>query len=104
MEIMWNISQLDVKPAEGDYSDVVITAHWQCSGSDGEYSGRVYSTSSFSQPGDPFTPYADLTQEQVLDWVWASGVDKDATEAAVAAQIENEKNPPVISPALPWEA
>ena len=102
MEIIWDISQLDVKPTEGDLSDVVITAHWQCSGVDGDYSGGVYSTSSFSQPGDPFTPYADLTEEQVLGWVWSSGVDRHATEAAVAQQIEAQINPPIVSPALPW--
>jgi hypothetical protein len=64
----------------------------------------VYSTASFGQPGDPFTPYADLTQDQVLGWVWANGVDKDATEAAVAGQIEAQINPPVIQPPLPWAA
>jgi hypothetical protein len=31
-------------------------------------------------------------------------VDKDATEAAVAQQIENAKNPPIVSPQLPWVA
>jgi hypothetical protein len=29
-------------------------------------------------------------------------VNKDATEAAVAQQIDNQKNPPVIMPPLPW--
>jgi hypothetical protein len=43
-----------------------------------------------------------LTKEQVLGWIWASGVDKDATEAAVAQQIENQKNPPIVYPPLPW--
>jgi hypothetical protein len=43
-----------------------------------------------------------LTQDQVLGWVWANGVDKDATEAAVEGQIEAQKNPPVVSPPLPW--
>jgi hypothetical protein len=67
------------------------------------YSASVYATCSLPSP-DPesFTPYASLTQEQVLSWIWANGVDKDATEAAVAQQIENQKNPPVVSPALPW--
>ncbi len=54
--------------------------------------------------GEAFTPYADLTQEQVLGWIWANGVDKDATEAAVEQQIENQKNPPIVSPKLPWVA
>jgi len=38
----WNILQLDVKPAEGDLTDVVITAHWDCVASEDGYSGRVY--------------------------------------------------------------
>jgi hypothetical protein len=52
--------------------------------------------------GEAFTPYDQLTKEQVLGWIWANGVDKDATEAAVAQQIENQINPPIVSPALPW--
>jgi len=37
----------------------------------------------------------------VLDWCWANGVDKDATEAAVEAQIEALKNPTEAS-GVPW--
>ena len=37
----------------------------------------------------------------VLGWIWTSGVGKQATEAALAAQIEAQKNPPVVS-GLPW--
>lgn len=102
--ITWIIEQLDVKPTEGEYSDVVIVAHWRCNGVDGDYSGTVYGTCGFTQPGNPFTPYDQLTQEQVLNWCWESGVDKAATEANVESQIQNQINPPVISPALPWSA
>ena len=101
-QITWLIEALDVKPTEGSYTDVVVTAHWRCNGVDGEYNGTVYGTCSFSAPSEQFTPYADLTQDQVLGWCWASGVDKDATEAAVQTQIDNQINPPIISPALPW--
>ena len=104
----WNISSMDVRVQEGEYQDVVITVHWQCSDTqeiDGkEYSGRVYSTCSLPAPEGTFTPYADLTQQQVLDWIWANGVDKDATEAAVEQQIQAQAHPVVISPPLPWAA
>ena len=104
-EINWNISQLDCYPQVDGETDVVFTVHWQCNGTDGDYSGSVYSSTGVTLDADaPFTPYADLTQEQVLGWVWESGVDKSATEAAVAQQIENQKNPPVVSPPLPWAA
>jgi hypothetical protein len=70
---------------------------------DGAYTGQVYSTTSFAVvQGEAFTPYADLTQAQVLGWIWANGVDKTATEAAVQQQIDNQINPPVVSPPLPW--
>lgn len=103
MNIVWNISALNCYPQEDGKTDVVFCVHWQCNGTDGDYSASVYSTCSVTlNPEDPFTPYADLTQEQVLGWIWASGVDKDATEAAVEQQIEMQKNPPVVTPPLPW--
>jgi hypothetical protein len=45
--------------------------------------------------------YADLTQETVLGWIWANGVDKDAVEASLAAQIEAKKNPTTAT-GVPW--
>jgi hypothetical protein len=102
-EITWRVSQLDCLPESPEGVDYVVTAHWQCSGVDGDYSGQVYSTCSFSVvQGQTFTPYEDLTQDQVLGWIWANGVDKDSAEAAVEQQIENQKNPPIVSPPLPW--
>ena len=101
--ITWNISQLDCVPQAPEGADYVVTAHWQCTGVDGAYSGQVYSTTGFAVvEGTSFTPYADLTQDQVLGWIWANGVDKAATEAAVEGQIEAQKNPPIVAPPLPW--
>ncbi len=102
----WNISSMDVRVQECQYQDVVIVVHWQCSDTqtiDGkEYSGRVYSTCSLPAPEGSFTPYDQLTQQQVLGWIWANGVDQAATEAAVEAQIQAQAHPVVISPPLPW--
>ena len=101
--ITWNVSQLDCLPQSAEGADYVVTAHWQCNGSDGTYSGSVYSTCSFPVvQGESFVPYADLTLDTVLGWIWANGVDKDATEAAVEQQIQNQINPPIVSPPLPW--
>jgi hypothetical protein len=99
----WSISSLECRVQEGDLSDVVYLVHWRCSGTEDTYSGTVYSTCTLPA-ADPafFTPYANLTQEQVLGWIWANGVNQAATEAAVAQQIEMQKNPPTIQPPLPW--
>jgi hypothetical protein len=102
MNISWIIERLLVKPTEGTYSDVVITADWRCNGSQDQYSGTCYGSASFAAPSGSFTPYPDLTQDQVLGWCFASGVDQTAIEANVTAQIENQINPPIIAPPLPW--
>lgn len=103
----WIIEQLWVKPTEGNLSDVVITAAWRCNDSQlvqgKEYYGTCYGTASFTPP-DPsaFIPYSNLTQNQVLQWVWDSGVDKAAIEANVTQQVNQAINPPVSTPPLPW--
>ena len=102
---IWTVTAMDCYPQEGGNTDVVFTVHWTCSGTDGTYSSSVYSTCAVPAPsGGSFTPYANLTQAQVLDWIWANGVDQTVTEAAVAQQIANQVNPPVVTPPLPWVA
>lgn len=105
--ITWVIEWMNAYPQYDGQTDVVISAGWRCNGEqvdgDNTYNGSVYSSASFTlNPEQPFTPYADLTQEQVLGWVWASGVDQAATEAAVQQQIDNQINPPIVQPPLPW--
>jgi hypothetical protein len=100
--INWIIERLLVRKVEGTFTDVVITADWRCNGSQDQYSGTCYGSASFAPPSGSFTPYEDLTEQQVLDWCFANGVDKTAIEANVTAQIENQINPPVIAPPLPW--
>ena len=101
----WTVTAMDCYPQEGGNTDVVFNCHWTCSGTDGTYNASVYSTCSVPLSGEgTFTPYADLTQAQVLGWIWADGVDQTATEAAVAQQIANQVNPPVVTPPLPWAA
>ena len=104
MTILWLIERLITKPLEGSNPDVVITADWRCNGSQDNYSGTCYGSCSFQPPSGSFTPYDDLTQEQVLGWCYDNGVDKNAIEANVTAQIENQINPPVVVLPLPWAA
>jgi hypothetical protein len=105
----WTVSAMDCKVSEDNLSDVVYCVHWRCSATevDGDktYSASVYSTCSVPGPNPAsFVPYNQLTQEEVLNWIWANGVDKAATEAAVLQQIENQKRPVVVAPPLPWAA
>ena len=96
MTTTWTISTLDRNTSNG----FVTTAHWTATAVDGEHTASIYSTCSWAD-GTVNTPYADLTQDTVLGWVWANGVDKTATEAALAANIALQKNP-VTSTGVPW--
>jgi hypothetical protein len=94
----WTIAQLDRQTDTGG----VVTAHWRVTAVEGDYSASAYGTAGFTPDPDApnFVPFEQLTEADVLAWVWAS-MDKDATEASLATQIETQKNPPVVS-GLPW--
>lgn len=101
----WTIAQLDCYPEHEGHTDVVFTAHWRLDGTDGEYTAGVYGSVGLTlDPEAPFTAYADLTEGQVIGWVKdALGAEQVADyEASVAAQIEAQINPPVVTPPLPW--
>ena len=94
--VNWTISQTEYETANG----YIIVAHWTASAVDGDYTASIYSTCSFPS-GTPSIPYDQVTEQEVLNWCWGAGVDKDATEAALAAQIELQKNP-VQAAGVPW--
>jgi hypothetical protein len=96
MTTTWTISTLDRNTSNG----FVTVAHWQATAIDGEHTASIYSTCSWAD-GTVNTPYDQLTQETVLGWVWANGVDKQATEDALAAQIALQKAP-VTASGTPW--
>lgn len=98
----WSITTMSVKPVEGSYTDVVVSAGWQCVAAESGYHAFNFGSCVFTTVGDPFTPYADLTQEQVLEWCWANGVNKNEIEAMTNTQLQNQINPPIITPPLPW--
>ena len=66
------------------------------------YTASAYGTCGFTPDAsaDDFVAYDDLTEDDVMAWVWAD-VDQDATEAALTAKIEADKNP-VSAVGVPW--
>lgn len=101
----WTVAQLDAYPTYENHTDVVFTVHWRMDGTDGEHTAGVYGSVGLTlDPEATFTPYADLTEAQVVGWVKdALGEEQVAGyEANVAAQIDALVNPPVVTPPLPW--
>jgi len=81
----------------------VVVAHWRATATDGDFSASSYGTAGFTP--DPsasdYVPYDSITEDMALGWCWANGVDKDAIEASLAANIEAQKNPTQAS-GVPW--
>jgi len=99
MTTTWTIAQLERTLDDGG----VVVAHWRATATDGDYSASSYGTAGFTP--DPsasdYVPYDSITEEVALGWCFADGVDKDAIEASLAAQIELDKNPTQAS-GVPW--
>jgi hypothetical protein len=102
----WTISTME-RHVGGDNDGGVIVAHWRVTDEetvgDDTYSASAYSTCGFTPDASSpdYVPYADLTEEMVLGWCFADGVDKDAIEASLTAQIEEQKNP-TTEDGVPW--
>lgn len=102
----WNVVSMDAYPEKDGFTDVVFTVHWTLAGSDDEgHTGSAYGSVGVTLDADaPYTPYADLTKDEVIGWVQnALGAEQVASlEAGVEAQISSQINPTVVTPPLPW--
>jgi hypothetical protein len=96
MTTLWKIVQCDRLTADG----FIQIAHWTATATDGDYIAGSHGPCSFAAT-TPVIPYASVTEQEVLGWCWTNGVDKDATETSLAAQIEMQKNP-VTATGVPW--
>jgi hypothetical protein len=98
----WTISTLERNTSDGG----VIVAHWRVTEEetvgDNTYTASSYGTCGFAP--DPsasdYIAYADLTEADVIGWVQAD-VDQAAIEAALTANINEQKNP-TTADGVPW--
>jgi len=98
----WTIISMPSYAQIDGESDVVFEVHWQCDATDGSFAAASAGSVPVTYTaGSPFTLYADLTQEQVWGWINPS-IDRPEIEANLQAMIDEQKNPPVVTPPLPW--
>jgi hypothetical protein len=96
MVITWAITKLEHKIT----NKFVNAAYWSATATDNNNLWFVSNVCNWLD-GEPTIPYDELTQDIVLNWIWANGVDKDAIEASLANQIDLQKNP-FNATGLPW--
>jgi hypothetical protein len=94
----WTIAQLERNTSDGG----VTVAHWRVSAVDGDYTASAYGTCGFTPDAtaENFVAFEELTQENVLAWVFGS-IDKPPIEENLATNIEDQKAPVSVD-GLPW--
>lgn len=101
----WIISSLECYPEKEDKQDVVFIIHWRRQAMDSGYIAEIYGDQFISlDPLEPFTPYPNLTEPQVIGWLESSLGEKTlaAQKISLDKQIADQIDPPVITPPIPW--
>ena len=96
----WSVNKLEVIAYEG-LLDVVISVNWSVSDTQQNITETSNGVTLVDPPGDNFTPYNELTEVQVLEWVYKK-VSKTGTEAIITQRIQ-DKISPAVDPPLPWD-
>ena len=112
----WIISQLDSIPSIDGMDKVISVIHWRAQKEYYQeaqdknpilapllFTADTYGALAVDAPHEAsFTPYDEVTKEMVESWLEA-GLDTEAIEANLDAQIENFLNPPIVNYGLPWQ-
>ena len=96
--VTWNIANLERETQDG----FVYTAHYLVDAHDGTYSAGAYGSIGFERP-DNLIPYADLTKEQVIEWVKEALGSEKVVEIgqALLNQIDEQRHPTKAA-GVPW--
>jgi len=108
----WEITALGTMPSPpAPVNDFLFFANYTVKATDGINTIDFQSQAQFTidQTANDnekpiFTPYSDLTQEQVIGWIQEIENLKEKVEANLDCQLQAIKNPPIdaqITP-LPW--
>jgi len=102
----WTFPALTAYPEYASQTDVVREVHWTLTADDGQ--GHIATTYGsvglVYEAGSSFTPFAQLTQAQVQEWVSTKmGPDSLASlENKLQEQIQQQVAPIEITQPAPW--
>lgn len=101
----WEITQLDCFPSMDGNENVVSGIGWARTATDGTNNACICGLQPLKFTNiSNFTPYPDLTQVEIIQWLERSiGVEKLAEiDANLDAELVAKATPVVINPKLPW--
>ena len=104
--VTWNIAQLERHLPDGPTcpDGAVYTVHWTASSTEEGETAGSYGSIGLADPNpESFTPFDQLTKEQVVGWVLSTlGVDQVVSiEEALHNQIQ-QKLHPTSATGVPW--
>lgn len=101
----WGINQMVCYPQYESQTDVVFQVYYSLTGQDDIYTSSVSGFVDVTYvSGEPYTPYDQLTEAQVIGWVQtALGPEQiSADEAQISQIVEAQVANPTSAPPLPW--
>ena len=95
---------MDCIPSIHGAVNAVSVVHWTATATDGQFtSGDAGITQIARYIDGPFIAYSDLTESQVMEWVFlALGSRRSAIEAGLLASIASQSEPPLVTLRPPW--
>lgn len=93
----WTISAFDCDLQNKKNDKVIATIHWRYSATDADgNTAETYGAVILEPPTKDFTPYDELTKEQVIGWL-ENVIDVEAMQVQLAQKIELIKNPKQVT-------
>ena len=105
-QFAWAVNSMTAYPEYAGETDVVFSISWVLSATDGTYNSAAYgSVDTTYVAGTPFTPYDQLSLDQVNGWVATAlgpdGIAKAQADCDASIAVQQDTSKPVTPP-LPW--
>lgn len=100
----WSIKNLTCIAQHEGHDNVVDAVFYECTGTTESDSFTFTGISRVPFRAGNFIPFDQLTEQQVMSWLTASGVDRAVVEASVQRELDRKKIPPMVMKSPPWTA
>lgn len=113
----WKISALDLSKKHEKFQDLVMTVHWRLEATDetDDTTVDVFGADSLEEPSEgSFTKFEDITKDMVVSWLEAKFSSEnvelegeknrlDYLKEVLEKQLEEKRQPAVVTSRPPWE-
>ena len=106
INISWKVDKIECLPGRYGIEKFISKVWYSVNGSitvgQVTHTGTTEGFAEIWPEGTEFSQLEDLTESQVISWLWTNGVDRTMAETEVTRQIDLKLNPPVIVIDSPW--